>query len=524
LALINTHRSWPIYDYGKLHRGKDPGAGAFTPYHNGTTHASRYIPAGGELFKFYGNGYFESRPKVFGYDFPLLHNYQDAEALIRNMTAMNLPAEIQQDLYESVVLAFQDVFTSRMMRAFPDSVTGAVVAAEQEIAVLHQPNATRSIAWLQEYGRCMDNMSPQFSNLFQAGRGAFATRRLTEGQVITTSPLLHLPFSSFVEMYDFEDYVDDATGKVLRRAMNVSGHQVLTNYCYGHVKSSMVLCPYGNGINYINHNQTLANVRIRWAEGFDIVHNQTLVENGTVNELMWNYKPQLALDYIALRDIKPGEELYLDYGNMWEAAWQRHVANWKPVRGADKYIAGLDINLQHGTVPIRTMNEQATNPYPEHLLIRAHRVLRDIAYVKEGQFQWTLLDFGYEARILERYVTANEHYYTLEIGIPSEAVIQADEKSDGAFSNKEADLTWYLREKVPRYAVAFFDKHGYTDIHLPNAFRHILGIPDDIFPTKWKNAAGGELTIKPDSIAGDEADTATAAGDKLSATPPAKNK
>jgi hypothetical protein len=47
LALINTHRSIPTYDNSGLHRARDPGVGAFTPYHNGTTYASRHIPAGG---------------------------------------------------------------------------------------------------------------------------------------------------------------------------------------------------------------------------------------------------------------------------------------------------------------------------------------------------------------------------------------------------------------------------------------------------------------------------------------------
>jgi hypothetical protein len=245
----------------------------------------------------------------------------------------------------------------------------------------------------------------------------------------------------------------------------------------------MVLCPYGNGINYINHNQTLANVRIRWAEGFDIVHNQTLVEDGTVNDLIWNYKPQLAFDYIALRDIGSGEELYLDYGNMWEAAWQRHVANWKPVPGAEEYQAGLDMNMRHGSIPMFTTEENATaiHPYPEHLVIRGHKVLRGDAFLEEGN---NPLDFGYPVRILERFHTVNEHYYTIEIGIPSEAT---DEKSNGGFRDKEANLTWFVRENIPRNAIAFFDKHGYTDIHLPNAFRQFIGIPDDIFPTNWKN-------------------------------------
>jgi hypothetical protein len=39
---------------------------------------------------------------------------------------------------------------------------------------------------------------------------------------------------------------------------------------------------------------------------------------------------------------------------------------------------------------------------------------------------------------------------------------------------------------VPRNTVKWFDKPESTDMHLPNAFRHAVGIPDDIFPDAWR--------------------------------------
>jgi hypothetical protein len=50
--IISTHGS--EYNTVGLHRAKDPGAGAFTPYHNSITEASEDIPAGSELFAEYG--------------------------------------------------------------------------------------------------------------------------------------------------------------------------------------------------------------------------------------------------------------------------------------------------------------------------------------------------------------------------------------------------------------------------------------------------------------------------------------
>ena len=51
LGLLNVDNGYPTFDNGGLHRSRDPGVGAFTPYHNSTTFVKHDIPAGGELFK-----------------------------------------------------------------------------------------------------------------------------------------------------------------------------------------------------------------------------------------------------------------------------------------------------------------------------------------------------------------------------------------------------------------------------------------------------------------------------------------
>jgi hypothetical protein len=60
LALINVGKARPDWDSAhlSLFNNNDPGAGAITPYHNGTTTVEANIPAGGELFKFYGNKWY----------------------------------------------------------------------------------------------------------------------------------------------------------------------------------------------------------------------------------------------------------------------------------------------------------------------------------------------------------------------------------------------------------------------------------------------------------------------------------
>jgi hypothetical protein len=483
LGLLNTHHSFPRYDYAGLHRSRDPGAGAITPYHNGTTYATRTIPAGGELFKNYGDHYFVSRHTKFGPDFPLVGDYPMAEHILRNMTAIKMSPIAQKDLYEDIVLGMKKRYnTSRVLGAFPLNIKGALVGAEQNLFTLLQPTATRSIEWLRENGRCIDNMKPVSSNIRQAGRGAVATRALKKDQRITTSPLHHVPYSSFMFMHNFK-FAPDENGDMARWAEGLKGYQILMNYCYGHPKSSMLLCPYGNGVNYINHNQTQANVRFEWADDF-FRHNSTLVEKGVIEDLMWNTKPQLAFDYVALRDIEPDEELFMDYGDVFEQDWRLHVDHFKPaVPNADSYVDGISLNLEHPNLAFKTEKEQESNPYPDHLQIRAHGMLEVKEEIKEGMYYWGIIDYGLPAKVLERFVNGTEHYYTIQLGI-----ISQEAKVDMGSRDREANVTWVHRYKVPRSAIAFYDKPGRTDIHLPNAFRHVIGIPDDIFPDQWKNA------------------------------------
>lgn len=51
LGLLNVDCGFPTFDNAGLHRSRDPGVGAFTPYLNSTTVVKHEIPAGGELFK-----------------------------------------------------------------------------------------------------------------------------------------------------------------------------------------------------------------------------------------------------------------------------------------------------------------------------------------------------------------------------------------------------------------------------------------------------------------------------------------
>jgi hypothetical protein len=492
LALLNVGKALPVWDDGGLHRSRDPGAGALTPYHNGTTPILyRDIPAGGELFKFYGDSWFQTRPDWFQ-NLPLSEDYPRAQHLLdafgrligigkqqqptsstnnasSSPTLFRLTVEMQRDIWKMVSNL---PFPSRTMNALPKKLEDAWIAIQDELAALYQPFAIRSQAFLEEYGKCFDHIRPGRSTLFQAGRGGFAVRPLAKGSIISGSPLLHLPHYKVFHIYEFQH--DPAVGTWVRTE-KVIGQQIMLNYCFGHAQTTLLLCPYGAGVPYINHNQTLANVRVQWSKHGLTSQNDSWF-NMTPPEMEWLYKPNLGMDYIALRDIAEGEELFMDYGEEFEAAWQQHVANWKPLANSQTYSSAYDFNLRMWETPLRTEREQEWDPYPKHLQIRCHSVLSDhnwrqrIPKHPPKHAMWPLNEKGHACRILQRvHEEGNVDLYE---------VLVIDEEVG----------TQYTRSGVQRHAIAFVDKPYTTDMHLPNAFRFPIMIPDDMVPEAWRNA------------------------------------
>jgi len=44
------------------------------------------------------------------------------------------------------------------------------------------------------------------------------------------------------------------------------------------------------------------------------------------------------LEFVASRDIQPGEEVFIDYGEEWQNAWDEHVKKWEPISKESDYI------------------------------------------------------------------------------------------------------------------------------------------------------------------------------------------
>ena len=218
---------------------------------------------------------------------------------------------------------------------------------------------TRSLPWLGENGVCLNSgrLRVARSSISWAGRGLFASSRIPAGEVILTSPLLAM------RRDDFVIYRSDPTRpptRVLDKSAAM-GTELLYNYAFSHPESPLHLVPTAPLANYINHGRRdagEANVRVRWPGGgsnaarlfswaygqprrshFAVDYDDFLSSNDgryVANPFLRDHpidvmerSGRLGLEYVAMRDIGPDEEILLDYGPLWDAAWTE-FANASP--------------------------------------------------------------------------------------------------------------------------------------------------------------------------------------------------
>ena len=312
--------------------------------------------------------WFRTRENKFGL-VPGLSSLIKAERFVRRYHDLIQPL--------SSSLSFEDVkdelwqmikyfpYKSRPLAGLPHTSYGADQVKEVGLKGYELEESTRSVEWLRGNGKCLDKIKPGKSTLAQAGRGAFATRFIPKGELVAPAPLIHIPHRENLLMYG-------STSNNTRNASDIIGKQLLLNYCYGHKQSTLLLCPYSNGVNLINHDYNSPNARIVWPDSaHSIIHNSTWL-NQTVDYLDEHYSnPGLEFDIVAIRDIQSNEEIFISYGKEWEEAWQEHIKDWSPMEHADEYEDASQLNCFDDeeclkVPPIRTVDEQEENPYADN--------------------------------------------------------------------------------------------------------------------------------------------------------------
>jgi hypothetical protein len=280
-----------------------------------------------------------------------------------------------------------------------------------------------------------------------------------------------------MEMMDAHD-LDNPKSKIWR-----VGSQLLKNYCFGHQNSSILLYPYSPVVNYINHDRENYNAELRWSE---LPNHQSDWLNRTVDELVVLDHAGLIMEFVATRDISPGEEILIDYGERWQQAWDEHVKSWKPDPSYKRYTPAWEFNDY--TLPVRTQSEQAIRPYPENVWSGCYLGPVDeeqAGSIVDGslEYKWTYHSTMYhttldvtECQILERH---KDYIATADSIRPVDETYKVKVR-------RHPQLAWIITD-VPRRAIEFFDIQYTSDLKLPNAFRHEMDLPDHMFPAAWND-------------------------------------
>jgi hypothetical protein len=284
-----------------------------------------------------------------------------------NIVANSSEVFVAHELYESEPDAMSNIRNHRFVAKRDIQAGELLVLACDEEYNENQPAGVppalvRRLEDLNRSGACVDAIQVKDSTIEGAGRGAFARRFVAKNEAITISPVAHVDRSQ-TEIVRQSYYADEKSEQVRKRSVplkrehgikytsQVIGRQLLLNYLYGHSLSNVQLLPLGPGVNFINHDSDRPNVSLRWSR-HDHEDSIELRETTPVMELFELPAPgPLVLEYVALEDILPGDELLMDYGPAYAAAWASRI---------DHSIGDVD------TPPFRHEIGVPTNLYPQN--------------------------------------------------------------------------------------------------------------------------------------------------------------
>jgi len=153
---------------------------------------------------------------------------------------------------------------------------------------------------------CLSDVYFAESNIEGAGRGLFAGKDFKKSDIITVSPLLILPSTSVEDTYE---------------------DSILVNFCLSCGENfDFVLLPIGL-LAMINHGDKngsyKVNTRLNWYS-FNITSPINTLLETDLDSLQKDSLSVLDVSLIATKNIKKGEELFLNYGYNWEIEYKKY--------------------------------------------------------------------------------------------------------------------------------------------------------------------------------------------------------
>ena len=314
---------------------------------------------------------------------------------------------------------------------------------------------------------CLDSIREGRSTILDAGRGAFVTKAITKGTLISAVPLLPIMNST-----------------VLRTSIHGdtnSSQQLLINYCFGHEQSDTVLCPLSNAL-LINHNSKGANAELRWGKAssnrvddknalLELTQQLTVISNDWASA-----SSKLMLEVVATKDLQLGDEIFIDYGKSWERSYAEHIENWTPVE--DDFVSSRLRNEEQWKIVADPLVTYECCLEPMFNEKRADMIHEDYQFYKfHDTSSWPdhmITPFG---------TNTNVAWYPCK-------VIALDDHGlcEVQVYSKSLDVVRLIRSyhSMPREAIRFADSPYQSDQHLRNSFRNFIPMPDNVFPSHWR--------------------------------------
>jgi len=439
-------------------------AGASNEYNSVRFIATKAMPQGIEILVQYHDQYTRARDDLK--DIPLQIDYVNADYFAKeflNHISSSQYSSLTQEDRQKFWIMKRSLLEEKVQSVLPVDVTYVEDVVKNGSALFSLlPDVIRTPEWLKANGQCMDNIVSRPSKVQYAGMGAFATRYISKNSLVAPLPLIILN-KTLLLMYELE-YDEDELNPPTRTNKVVS-HQLLLNYCFSHVDSSLAFFPYSSGVQFINHSSEKTNAELRWSNHH---HHKSSWLNLPPKELL-KKKSGLMLDIIATRDIYPGDEIYIDYGSDWQQAWNTHVSKWK-LRKKDHYPPQAIRPLKLYRYTLLTVLELKLQPYSDD-----KRTVCRIPAIREVQKNG-------KTNLKMYYGVSDSNYHIVECDILER------KKSD------EYTALVYLKFKIVIHGIP--DNSICISGHAKNinnnqakkdAFRHFITIPNELFPLQWKD-------------------------------------
>lgn len=362
-------------------------------------------------------------------------------------------------------------------------------------------------------GHCMDTMTSRQSTIPEAGQGAFATRPIPMGSVVSFSPMVTIPNATLAMDVPYttpqntppipDDFETSTDTYIPRMRHNNATQQLLKNYCFGHTNSDLLLCPTTHAA-LINHADVTArpqhppNIGVRWHmdyEHFTLQHLSSIT-NISHSDLS-SYQTRLAMEFVAIRDIQRGDELLLDYSNEWQKAYDNHLG----------YGHTSSDNIDPYRLPAKSVNEMkrpielSVDVRPKHLAFLCD-VFPNIKIVDDASSAWE--DFHSNSAVHKEFWPEKfRHWYRQNepASLYPCNVVRVDRYHDlydvqMLVKPLIAAQIGRMFRNIPGNRIRYADSIYHSDMHLEWAFRNHIPIPDAIFPLKWRREYRSAKDIK----------------------------